>query len=419
MLIDMAPTPPTKGSSSAFASHPRAPEGPGTQISAETTNASVSTSNRSDTLIDFAGAGHDHEEEDDDAALKVATNDNTTADATVDSDTDDDDDSGNRSQILLSPRKTPTDEDAADHDHDNSFDEDTIDLNECLRDVVEDTEAFDKYQAAQNQYVKLKKAMIDEGTEVIVGKEDKRTRWKVQDDILAKDLPDCVPYFKELGIKGFDFGNKRVPEDRGKSHRINLHDLMIHLWPGDWKVQLAFMNGMIEDKEYVERDAGSSMRKMSLISEREFWIFFGLMLAARLEGRVGTLWDTDTRSPDGILRNVNYSKHMSRTRFNEIRHYMAFLFADKSQKGKDDWWQVLGGIDGFNENRKKTVQAPNIRVLDESMSAFRPRTTKTGDLPYISFIMRKPEPLGTEFKTLAACHFGMYCFVPVRNNESI
>ena len=80
----MAPTPPTKRSSSAFASHRHAPEGPGTQISAETTNASVSTSNRSDTLIDFAGAGHDHEEEDDDAAdaaLKVATNDNTTADA--------------------------------------------------------------------------------------------------------------------------------------------------------------------------------------------------------------------------------------------------------------------------------------------------------------------------------------------------
>ena len=162
----------------------------------------------------------------------------------------------------------------------------------------------------------------------------------------------------ELGVKGFDFGDKGVPEDRGKSHRINLHDLMIHLWPGDWKDQLSFMNGMIEDKECAERDAGSSMKKMSLISEREFWIFFGLMLAARLEGRVGTLWDTDTKSPDGILRNVNYSKHMSRTRFNEIRHYMAFLFADKSQKGKDDWWQVLGGIDGFNENRKKTVQAP-------------------------------------------------------------
>jgi hypothetical protein len=31
------------------------------------------------------------------------------------------------------------------------------------------------------------------------------------------------------------------------------------------------------------------------------------------------------------------------------------------------------------------------------MSAFRPRTTKLGGLPNISFVMRKPEPLGKLF----------------------
>jgi hypothetical protein len=41
-------------------------------------------------------------------------------------------------------------------------------------------------------------------------------------------------------------------------------------------------------------------------------------------------------------------------------------------------------------------------ILDESMSSYRPRTTATGSLPNISFIFRKPEPLGTEFKC-AAC----------------
>jgi hypothetical protein len=38
-------------------------------------------------------------------------------------------------------------------------------------------------------------------------------------------------------------------------------------------------------------------------------------------------------------------------------------------------------------------------VLDESMSSFRPCTTKLGGLPNISFILRKPEPIGTKFKT--------------------
>ena len=36
------------------------------------------------------------------------------------------------------------------------------------------------------------------------------------------------------------------------------------------------------------------------------------------------------------------------------------------------------------------------------MSAWRPHTTKTGGLPNITFILRKPEPLGTEFKC-ASC----------------
>ena len=40
-------------------------------------------------------------------------------------------------------------------------------------------------------------------------------------------------------------------------------------------------------------------------------------------------------------------------------------------------------------------------VLDESMSAWCPRASKRGGLPHISYVIRKPEPLGTEFKTAA------------------
>ena len=34
------------------------------------------------------------------------------------------------------------------------------------------------------------------------------------------------------------------------------------------------------------------------------------------------------------------------------------------------------------------------------MSAWRPRISKTGGLPNIPFILRKPEPIGTEFKNI-------------------
>jgi hypothetical protein len=36
--------------------------------------------------------------------------------------------------------------------------------------------------------------------------------------------------------------------------------------------------------------------------------------------------------------------------------------------------------------------------MDKSMSSFRPQTSKTGNLPHLSFILRKPKPLGTKFK---------------------
>jgi hypothetical protein len=62
---------------------------------------------------------------------------------------------------------------------------------------------------------------------------------------------------------------------------------------------------------------------------------------------------------------------------------------------------VLLLINGLNKNRHDWVAASARKVLDESMSAWRPKTTKTGGLPHLSFILRKPEPLGTEFKMIA------------------
>jgi len=40
------------------------------------------------------------------------------------------------------------------------------------------------------------------------------------------------------------------------------------------------------------------------------------------------------------------------------------------------------------------INASKVKVVDESMCAYRPRTTATGGLPNISFIKQKLEPLG-------------------------
>ena len=60
-----------------------------------------------------------------------------------------------------------------------------------------------------------------------------------------------------------------------------------------------------------------------------------------------------------------------------------------------------GTVAAFNANRRATIRRPLVLTVDESMSAYRPRTTATGGLPNISYVARKPKPLGTEFKNCA------------------
>ena len=69
-------------------------------------------------------------------------------------------------------------------------------------------------------------------------------------------------------------------------------------------------------------------------------------------------------------------------------------------------------IDGFNDSCKN-IAASYMKVGDESMSIIRFCTTSKGKLPYLSYIFRKSEPLGTEFKKVACSVTGNLLFFEV------
>ena len=48
------------------------------------------------------------------------------------------------------------------------------------------------------------------------------------------------------------------------------------------------------------------------------------------------------------------------------------------------------------------------------MSAIRFQTTSKGKLPHLSYMFRKPEPLGTEFKAVACSVTGYLLFIEVQ-----
>ena len=61
----------------------------------------------------------------------------------------------------------------------------------------------------------------------------------------------------------------------------------------------------------------------------------------------------------------------------------------------DPWYKFRRFVEAFNENRRRTVITSKSIVIDESMSAFRPRTTARGGMPNISYVKRKPKPMGS------------------------
>ena len=77
----------------------------------------------------------------------------------------------------------------------------------------------------------------------------------------------------------------------------------------------------------------------------------------------------------------------------------------EADKATDEWWRGNLLIGGFNMECKN-VAASFLKVGGESMSAIRFRTTEKGNLPHLSYIFRKPEPLGTDCKTVACSFIG-------------
>jgi hypothetical protein len=47
----------------------------------------------------------------------------------------------------------------------------------------------------------------------------------------------------------------------------------------------------------------------------------------------------------------------------------------------------------INLHHLKSINGSKVKIMDESMCAYWPRTTATGRLPNISFVKRKPKPL--------------------------
>ena len=104
---------------------------------------------------------------------------------------------------------------------------------------------------------------------------------------------------------------------------------------------------------------------------------------------------------------------ISHTRIKEFREYWPQGFKSEEYKDTNEQWigKLLIGV--FNE-ACKNIASSYLKVGGDSMSSIHFWTTSKGNLPHLSYILRKLDPLGIEFKTVTCSVTGALLFVEIQ-----
>jgi hypothetical protein len=73
-------------------------------------------------------------------------------------------------------------------------------------------------------------------------------------------------------------------------------------------------------------------------------------------------------------------------------------------------------IRGFNKNRRTEIEVGTDLTPDEMMFEWTGQVGP-GGIPFLSFIERKPKPLGSELKSICEGHFGMCMYIELQKGK--
>lgn len=265
-------------------------------------------------------------------------------------------------------------------------------------DEQEDKEHRERRRSA---YSDLKK-LFGKVVRVKYSKTGQQYKWKILQCYEPvdpfKDRPKT-----EIGLSGLPRNFfTRMRQDKEVLYTDECWCLQIiqHLWMGDWKEHLKNMNELIG--QHNEEDPRHPLVQWE---EKQFWGYLAILVLNALEqDNPAALW-TDPKF--NTIRPSNYKGTVKKffssyDQFSRCRALFHRVFENEELKNAGDpWWRIRDCLDQMNAKRRDFFMASLVKVLDESMLAFRPQTTKTGkNLDHISYEGRKPESLGTELKNV-------------------
>jgi hypothetical protein len=198
-----------------------------------------------------------------------------------------------------------------------------------------------------------------------------------------------------------------------------LRDFTLTGAKGDFlKVYLKLSPGKFDEVvAKIDADIKRTNSKAPTLTKGEFLVFKGLFIAASLQVLKGhDCWDLPLVERR-FRAHPNFGQYMNRTRFDAIKKSCLVPWTDLSIAGEDPWYEIRPLINALNENRLREVIIGELLVADEVMSAYKPRTTSTGDLDHVSFVERKPKSLGTEFKSIHEGRHGLTLFLEIQEGK--
>ncbi|CAB9515559.1 unknown protein [Seminavis robusta] len=145
---------------------------------------------------------------------------------------------------------------------------------------------------------------------------------------------------------------------------------------------------------------------------------FLLLIASCLETENGSdLWKRGPSS--GRKEYPDFGQYLP------LNYWKAFTCAVGLCFGPEEYWYldkrdvpwdaIVPAVIGFNKKRQELFWVV-LLMLDESMIGWRPKSTKTGGLPNLTYEPRKPVPLGTMLRNGVECITGCIAMNAERQN---
>jgi hypothetical protein len=224
------------------------------------------------------------------------------------------------------------------------------------------------------------------------GRQKKEIEWEVVKEHVSTE--ENQQYREYIGLTALDL--ESIDDE------VIFTRIFLHLFCEDIDEMTARVNAAIREYNCKKRFCLGNIKQFTT---SEIIIGFALMIGGGEAGGNGCMmWRSERKQREKVFRQSILKVPdfvelgMPYWRFEQFRKFSPAMWKKKEMEGTDEWWQGISMTDEFNKRRKKLVSASREKTADESMCAMRPRTTKLGGCPHISYILRKPEPLGTEFK---------------------